>query len=143
MEYVLKTENLTKIYGKNKVVNAVNMHVRKGDIYGFIGKNGAGKTTFMRMVSGLAAPTDGSMELFESTEIEKQRKRIGILIEDIGMYPNMTASENMEIVRRNFGITDKHVVSEMLEFVGLGNVGNKKVKNFSIGIMIKYDINII
>lgn len=142
MEYVLKTENLTKIYGKNKVVNAVNMHVRKGDIYGFIGKNGAGKTTFMRMVSGLAAPTDGSMELFESTEIEKQRKRIGILIEDIGMYPNMTASENMEIVRRNFGITDKHVVSEMLEFVGLGNVGNKKVKNFSMGMKQRLGIAI-
>lgn len=142
MEYVLKTENLTKIYGKNKVVNAVNMHVRKGDIYGFIGKNGAGKTTFMRMVSGLAAPTDGSMELFESTEIEKQRKRIGILIEDIGMYPNMTASENMEIVRRNFGITDKHVVSEMLEFVGLGNAGNKKVKNFSMGMKQRLGIAI-
>lgn len=142
MEYVLKTENLTKIYSKNKVVNAVNMHVRKGDIYGFIGKNGAGKTTFMRMVSGLAAPTDGSMELFESTEIEKQRKRIGILIEDIGMYPNMTASENMEIVRRNFGITDKHVVSEMLEFVGLGNVGNKKVKNFSMGMKQRLGIAI-
>ncbi len=142
MEYVLKTENLTKIYGKNKVVNAVNMHVRKGDIYGFIGKNGAGKTTFMRMVSGLAAPTDGSMELFGSTEIEKQRKRIGILIEDIGMYPNMTASENMEIVRRNFGITDKHVVSEMLEFVGLGNVGNKKVKNFSMGMKQRLGIAI-
>lgn len=142
MEYVLKTENLTKIYGKNKVVNAVNMHVRKGDIYGFIGKNGAGKTTFMRMVSGLASPTDGSMELFESTEIEMQRKRIGILIEDVGMYPNMTASENMEIVRRNFGITDKHVASEMLEFVGLGNVGNKKVKNFSMGMKQRLGIAI-
>ena len=63
-EYVLKTDKLTKVYGKNKVVNEVSMHVKKGDIYGFIGKNGAGKTTFMRMVSGLASPTEGSMELF-------------------------------------------------------------------------------
>lgn len=142
MEYVLKTQNLTKIYGKNKVVNAVNMHVKKGDIYGFIGKNGAGKTTFMRMVSGLAAPSDGSLELFESTEVETQRKRIGILIEDPGMYPNMTASQNMEIVRRNFGITDKNVVNEMLEFVGLGDVGNKKVKNFSMGMKQRLGIAI-
>ena len=142
MEYVLKTQNLTKIYGKNKVVNAVNMHVKKGDIYGFIGKNGAGKTTFMRMVSGLAAPSDGSLELFESTEVETQRKRIGILIEDPGMYPKMTASQNMEIVRRNFGITDKNVVNEMLEFVGLGDVGNKKVKNFSMGMKQRLGIAI-
>lgn len=133
-EYVLRTENLTKTYGKNKVVNAVSMHVKKGDIYGFIGKNGAGKTTFMRMVSGLAAPTEGSIELFGSSDIEAQRKRIGTLIEDPGVYPNMTASENMEIVRRSLGITDKNAVNEMLDFVGLGNVGNKKVKNFSMGM---------
>lgn len=79
MDYVLKTENLTKVYGKSKVVNQVSMNVKKGDIYGFIGKNGAGKTTFMRMVAGLAAPTDGRIELFGSEELEKQRKRMGKL----------------------------------------------------------------
>lgn len=57
MEYVLKTDSLTKIYGHSKVVNAVSMHVEKGSIYGFIGKNGAGKTTFMRMAAGLASPS--------------------------------------------------------------------------------------
>ena len=62
MEYILKTEKLTKIYGGIKAVNEVSMSVRKGDIYGFIGKNGAGKTTFMKMISGLATPTAGSME---------------------------------------------------------------------------------
>ena len=69
MEYVLKTDNLTKVYGKNKVVKNVCMKVQKGDIYGFIGKNGAGKTTFMRMVAGMAAPTAGSMMLFGSEEL--------------------------------------------------------------------------
>ena len=133
-EYVLKTDKLTKVYGKNKVVNEVSMHVKKGDIYGFIGKNGAGKTTFMRMVSGLASPTEGSIELFEEKDLEVQRKRIGSLIESSGVYPNMNAGDNLEIVRRTLGITDRHMVEKMLEFVGLESSGKKKVKNFSMGM---------
>lgn len=134
MEYVLTTENVTKVYGGHKAVNHVNMHVEKGAIYGFIGKNGAGKTTFMRMVAGLAAPTEGSIRLFDTTDLEKQRKRIGTLIENAGVYANMTARENLEIVRRNFGIAEKKAVDEMLEFVGLGDTRKKKVKNFSMGM---------
>lgn len=133
-EYVLKTDKLTKVYGKNKVVNEVSMNVKKGDIYGFIGKNGAGKTTFMRMVSGLAAPTGGSMELFGEKDLEVQRKRIGSLIESPGIYPNMTAGDNLEVVRRTLGITDRHMIEKMLEFVGLESAGKKKVKNFSMGM---------
>ena len=130
--YVLRTNDLTKSYGGIKVVNEVCMNVRQGDIYGFIGKNGAGKTTFMRMVSGLATPTAGSMTLFGKTELE--RKRIGSLIESPGVYPNMTAKENLEVVRRVFGITKKHAVEEILLLVGLFNTGNKKVKQFSMGM---------
>lgn len=134
LEYVLKTDNLTKMYNGVKVVNAVNMHVRKGDIYGFIGKNGAGKTTFMRMVAGLAAPLEGSIELFGSMDVDVQRKRIGTLIENPGIYPGMTAKDNLEIVRRSFGVTDKGIVGEMLRLVGLQYVGKKKVKDFSMGM---------
>lgn len=75
MDYVLKTDKITKIYGKHTVVDHVSMHVKKGDIYGFIGKNGAGKTTFMRIVAGLATPAAGSMELFGSGDLEKRRQR--------------------------------------------------------------------
>ncbi len=132
--YVLRTNDLTKSYGGVKVVNGVCMNVRQGDIYGFIGKNGAGKTTFMRMVSGLATPTAGSMTLFGKTELELERKRIGSLIESPGVYPNMTAKENLEVVRRVFGITKKHAVEEILLLVGLFNTGNKKVKQFSMGM---------
>lgn len=142
MEYILKTDNLTKVYGKTKVVNAVNMHVKKGDIYGFIGKNGAGKTTFMRMITGLAAPTDGEIELFEKTDLERQRKRIGSLIESPGVYPNMTARENLEIIRRSLGITEPNAVDEMLEFVGLKDTDKKKVKNFSMGMKQRLGIAI-
>lgn len=141
-EYVLKTEKLTKIYGKHAVVNEVSMHVKKGDIYGFIGKNGAGKTTFMKMVCGLATPASGSMELFGKTDLEVQRKRIGALIENPGVYPNMTAYENLDIVRRNFGIVDKKCVSKMLEFVGLSDAGTKKVKAFSMGMKQRLGIAI-
>lgn len=134
MEYVLKTESISKVYGTHRAVNKINMHIEKGAIYGFIGKNGAGKTTFMRMVAGLATPTEGSMELFGSKDLEKQRKRMGTLIEHSGVYANMTARENLEIVRRNLGITEKKAVDEMLTFVGLGETGKKKVKNFSMGM---------
>lgn len=134
MDYVLTTENVTKMYGEHKAVNRVSMHVEKGAIYGFIGKNGAGKTTFMRMVAGLAKPTEGSISLFGTKDLERQRRRIGTLIENAGIYANMTAKENLEIVRRNFGITEKNAVDEMLEFVGLGGLEKKKVKNFSMGM---------
>lgn len=142
MDYVLKTEGITKAYGGKIVVDHVNMHVKKGDIYGFIGKNGAGKTTFMRLVAGLAAPLEGNMELFGSRELEKQRVRIGSLIEQPGIYGAMTAWENMEIMRRNFGITDKQATDQMLEFVGLSKAGKKKVKNFSLGMKQRLGIAI-
>lgn len=156
-EYVLRTQNLTKIFGQHRAVNSVSMNVRKGDIYGFIGKNGAGKTTFMKMVSGLANPTQGSIELFGKTDVteprrrkninlfgksgvELQRKRIGCLIEEPGLYPNMTAAENMEIVRRNLGITEKNITAGMLEFIGLSDTGRKKVKYFSMGMKQRFGI---
>ena len=119
MEYVLKTDSLTKIYGHSKVVNAVSMHVEKGSIYGFIGKNGAGKTTFMRMAAGLASPSAGSMTLFGSSNLEKQRIRIGTLIESPGLYAGMTAQENLETVRLSLGIPDRSRTKELLELTDL------------------------
>lgn len=142
MDYALNTDGITKIYGKHTVVDHVSMHVKKGDIYGFIGKNGAGKTTFMRIVAGLAAPAAGSMELFDSGDLEMQRQRIGTLIEQPGLYGTMTARDNLEVVRRSLGIARKQTVDEMLEFVGLSQVGKKKVKNFSLGMKQRLGIAI-
>ncbi|MCM1183364.1 MAG: ATP-binding cassette domain-containing protein [Roseburia sp.] len=134
MEYVLRTENVSKVYGAHRAVNRVCMHVEKGAVYGFIGKNGAGKTTFMRLVAGLAAPSEGSIELFGSKDLEKQRIRIGSLIESPGAFGNMTAQENLEVLRRQFGITDRNAVSGLLALVGLSETGRKKIKNFSMGM---------
>lgn len=142
MEYVLKTDSLTKIYGHSKVVNAVSMHVEKGSIYGFIGKNGAGKTTFMRMAAGLASPSAGSMTLFGSSNLEKQRIRIGTLIESPGLYAGMTAQENLETVRLSLGIPDRSRTKELLELTGLSDTGKKKTKHFSMGMKQRLGIAI-
>lgn len=133
-EYVLKTTKLTKIYGKQRAVNAVDLHVRKGDIYGFIGKNGAGKSTFMKMVAGLATPDEGTIELFGSSDVERQRMRIGTLIEMPALYKGMTAAENLEVLRRAYGIPDKGIVEEMLSLVDLADTGKKKAGKFSMGM---------
>ncbi len=142
MEYVLQTNALTKIYGHSKVVNAVNMHVEKGSIYGFIGKNGAGKTTFMRMIAGLAAPSAGSITLFGSEHLEKQRIRIGTLIEHPGFYPHMTAQENLETIRLSLGIPERERTKKLLELTGLSDTGKKKTKHFSMGMKQRLGIAI-
>lgn len=144
MEYVLQTASLTKIYGSSKAVNEVSMHVKKGSIYGFIGKNGAGKTTFMRMAAGLAAPSSGSITLFglSGKELERQRARIGTLIEHPGMYPGMTAQDNLEIMRRSLGIPDRKRMQSLLELTGLSDAGKKKTKDFSMGMKQRLGIAI-
>lgn len=133
MEYVLQTRGLTKNFGKKVAVSNVDMNVKKGDIYGFIGKNGAGKTTFIRMISGLARPTSGSIRLFESDDIQKQRYRTGTMIENPAIYPNMTARDNLKYYCRLLSIKD-NVIDDMLSLVGLHDTGKKKAKNFSLGM---------
>jgi ABC-2 type transport system ATP-binding protein len=134
MEYVVQTSSLSKSFSGKMAVAGVNINIRQGDIYGFIGENGAGKTTFMRMLCGLAAPTGGTMRLFESGNLEQMRHRIGCAIENPALYPAMTAQENLEVYRILIGSTDKNVVPELLNFVGLGNLGKKKTKDFSLGM---------
>lgn len=135
-EYLLSTNGLTKIYGHQKAVDHVDIHIEQGAIYGFIGRNGAGKTTFMRMISGLASPTSGEISLFGYTgkSLSKVRSRIGCLIEQPGLYGNMTAYENLNIKCRLFGIHDPKYIQNILECVGLADTGKKKTKKFSLGM---------
>jgi ABC-2 type transport system ATP-binding protein len=134
MEYVVQTKDLCKTFVGKRAVNNVNINIRRGDIYGFIGENGAGKTTFMRMLCGLAEPTGGTMRLFESGDLEKQRRRIGCTIENPAIYPAMTAEENLEVYRILIGTTEKNIGADLLDFVGLGGLGKKKTKDFSLGM---------
>lgn len=136
MEYLLSTNCLTKQYGKHKAVNSVNLHVRQGEIYGLIGRNGAGKTTILKMISGLAAPTSGEFSLFGQTgkSAHAYMSRIGTLIEAPGVYPNMSAAENLKLKCLAMGVRKKDEIDELLSIVGLSDTGKKKVKNFSLGM---------
>lgn len=134
MSTVIKTENLSKKYGKFLAVDQVNMVVNQGDIYGFIGKNGAGKTTFMKIICGLAKPTEGEIELFGSKELQKGQQRIGCAIENPALYPDFTARENILYYNRALGIASDDNVDELLKLVGLTDTGKKKVKKFSLGM---------
>lgn len=136
MKDLLSTNGLTKKFGRYKVVNAVNIHIRQGDIYGLIGRNGAGKTTILKMISGLAAPTEGDFSLFgkSGNAAYQYMSRIGTLIEAPGIYPNMSAYENMKLKCIAMGVRKQGVIEELLNTVGLGTVGKKKVKNFSLGM---------
>lgn len=135
-EYLLKTYGLTKQYGHMKAVDHVNLHMKRGSIYGFIGRNGAGKTTFLKMISGLSSPTSGEIELFgyRGPELKNIRSRIGCLIEEPGLYKNMTARENLEIKAKLLGITDSCYIDKLLQTVGLPDTGKKKVRQFSLGM---------
>lgn len=136
-EYAIRSSNITKIYGKNKVLDYVSMNIKKGDIYGFIGKNGAGKTTMIRVLAGLAIPDEGQVELFghsEEKELIKERRRIGTLIESPAIYLNMTAGENLELIKIQRGIPGTKCIDEALNLVGLEDAHKKKTKNFSLGM---------
>lgn len=136
MDTIVSTNRLTKVYKKERALDGLTLHVKKGEIYGFIGRNGAGKTTCMKILCGLAAPTSGEYSLFGQTgkNVGKMQERIGNLIEMPGLYPHMTAYENLMCKYIAMGIHRKGYIEEILETVGLGDAGSKKVKKFSLGM---------
>lgn len=135
-ELLLSTSALTKQFGRHKAVDQVSMHIKRGAIYGFIGRNGAGKTTTLRMIGGLASPTAGEIEMFgcRGGELKQIRSRVGCLIEGPGLYGNMTARDNMKMKCLLLGVQKKGYIEELLEVVGLKDVGKKHVKRYSLGM---------
>ena len=135
-ELLLQTSNLTKQYGRHRAVDDVNMHIKKGAIYGFIGRNGAGKTTCLKMISGLSTPSYGEIEMFgyKGKDLQKVRSRVGCLIEAPGLYGNMSAYDNLNIKCKLTGIKKKGYIEELLKTVGLDTVGEKKTKHYSLGM---------
>ena len=133
MQSVLKTTGIVKKYGNRTVLNKIDMNINKGDIYGFIGKNGAGKTTFMRVVLSLTPHNDGEIQFFDNKKIEEVGLKIGSLIETPTFYSNASAYENLKRFSILYG-ADESQIDGLLKLVGLNNTGKRKVKNFSLGM---------
>ena len=135
-ELILQTHELKKVYGKQVAVDGIDLKVERGAIYGLIGKNGAGKTTTLKMIGGLAKPTGGSFSLFGKTgrELADVRGRVSCLIEEPGLYGSMTAFDNLKAKCLGYGVKGDAYINELLERVGLANVGKKKARNFSLGM---------
>lgn len=131
----VETRGLTKLYGHKAAVKNLDLKVGEGQIYGFIGKNGAGKSTTLKMISGLASPTQGEIRLFGKPVCDPVvRRRLGVLIEAAGLYPNMTAQQNVMMKAKCMGLTEENSVDRVLELTGLTDTGKKQVKHFSMGM---------
>ena len=135
--YVIETRDITKVYGEQTVVNKVNLHVQKGRIYGLLGRNGAGKTTIMKMILGLTAITSGEVDVFGKNIKGNERRiypRIGAIIETPGFYPNLTGTENLEIFAKLRGTAQPNAVKEALDVVGLPYRDKKLFSKYSLGM---------
>ena len=146
MEYILTAESLCKQYKHFKALDRFSIHVPKGAIYGFVGKNGAGKTTFIRLACGLQEPSAGSYTLFgmKNTDprIAKCRRRMGAVVETPSIYLDMSAEDNLKEQYRVIGLPSFDDIPELLRLVGLENTGIKKAKNFSLGMKQRLGIAI-
>lgn len=136
-DFVIETKQLTKIYGNQTVVDKVNLHAKKGRIYGLLGRNGAGKTTIMKMILGLTSITYGEVDVFGENIKGREKQvypRIGAIIETPGFYPNLTGTENLEIFAKLRGTAAPNSVKRALEIVGLPYKNKKLFSEYSLGM---------
>lgn len=136
-DLVIETKGLTKVYGDQTVLNAVNLHVKRGRIYGLLGRNGAGKTTIMKTVLGLTSITSGEIEVFGQNIVKHEKElypRIGAIIETPGFYPNLTGTENLEIFAKLRGTASSNAVEHAMNVVGLPFKDKKLFSKYSLGM---------
>ena len=133
---VIETVGLSKAYGRKRAVDGLDLTVRRGEIYGFVGRNGAGKSTAMKMIAGLEPPTSGTISLFgEAQAPGATSRRLGALIENPGILPSLSGLDNVMCRALSLGVADaEHVSSEVLAMVGLADVAKKRVKSYSLGM---------
>lgn len=137
MPYILQTDRLTKIIGEKELVRDVDLHVRKGEIYGFLGPNGAGKTTVMKLVTNLWKPTGGRVLLFGEPLAPTSYgvlKRMSSIIEFPTFYPHMTGRENLQIHCDYMGYSRPKGVEEALEQLELDDAADRPVGSYSLGM---------
>lgn len=136
-KYLLETNHLGKTYKDQIIVQDVNLHMEKGKIYGLLGRNGAGKTTIMKMILGLTTVSTGEIKIFGQSVKENPQgiySRMGSLIEAPGFYPNLSAYENLKIFAMLKGITRKNAIQHALEIVNLSYQDKKPFSSFSLGM---------
>lgn len=136
-EFIIETRHLTKQYGTQKSVSDLNIHVKKGRVYGLLGRNGAGKTTTMKMLLGLTEPTSGEIKIWGKPLRGNEKEvlpRIGSLIESPGFYPNLTATENLRIFAALRGVPSRNAVKDALDLVGLPYRDKKLFSQYSLGM---------
>ena len=136
--YAIETNKLTKKYKNKTVVDKVNLFVPEGSIFGFVGENGAGKTTIMRLLTGLSEPSGGSYKLFDISNTDRKiyetRSHISAIVESTSLIPTMNAMENLKFAYLYLGLSQEIDFNQLLKTVGLIDVGNKKVKDYSLGM---------
>lgn len=136
MDYIIRTENLSKHYGYVHAVSDMSLNVKKGEIYGFLGLNGAGKTTTIRLLLGIVRPTSG-FAFIKGKRVYADNielwKNVGSLVEIPYSYPDLTVRENLEIIRRLRFISEKNSIDKVIDKLQLGSYANRKAKNLSFG----------
>jgi len=137
MKEIVKTDSLTKVYGKQMCVNNMNMCVHENRIYGFLGPNGAGKSTTLKMILGLVKPTKGEIDIFGKRVNPKNRieilRDVGSLIESPSYYGNLTARENLKVFAGLLDVPDANI-DKVLQIVRLDKQQSKKTSKFSLGM---------
>jgi len=139
MEYSIKAEKLTKKFGKFIAVNEITFDVKKGEIFGFLGANGAGKSTAMRMLCGLLKPTSGiaSVAGFDVyKETEKIKRRIGYMSQKFSLYDDLTILENIQFYGGIYGLSKKQIIEKsnvLIEKLKLGDIKNELIASLPLG----------
>lgn len=133
MKTILSVNNVSKIFGKYKALDNVNLSLQKGDIYGLVGSNGAGKTTLMRLITQLSPLKIGEIQLFDKKVNQQALKHVGAVIEAPVAFDKLTVQENLKLVAIQRGINDSKRISEIVKFVGLTEKLDTKAKNLSLG----------
>src|SRR5690625_626537 len=133
MNTIIQTYQLTKTFNKEEVIKPLDFSLRKGEICALIGKNGAGKSTFFKLLAGQLMPTSGDIYLFGKSgrEMEQTKKRMGFMIETPAFFPDFTATQNLEYFRIQRGVVEKKRIYEVLQIVGLANQKRKRFKERS------------
>ncbi|WP_407272519.1 ATP-binding cassette domain-containing protein [Radiobacillus sp. PE A8.2] len=136
MDTIIKTYQLTKKFKEEEVIKPLDFSLRKGEICALIGKNGAGKSTFLKLLAGQLMPTTGEIQLFGKSgkEIDHAKKRMGFMIEAPTFFPDFNAIQNLEYFRIQRGVVDKKRMYEVLEIVGLATEKKKRFKDYSMGM---------